>query len=43
MSRPAPTRSIARRFEADLSAPVLAAGNRLPALNTSPVALQSIA
>ena len=30
MSRPAPTRAIARRFEADLSAPVLAAGNRLP-------------
>ena len=29
-SRPAPARSIARRFEADLSAPVLAAGNRLP-------------
>jgi DNA-binding MarR family transcriptional regulator len=29
-SRPAPVRSIARRFEADLSAPVLAAGNRLP-------------
>lgn len=29
MSRPAPVRSIARRFEADLSAPVLAAGNRL--------------
>lgn len=28
--RPAPVRSIARRFEADLSAPVLAAGNRLP-------------
>jgi len=29
-SRPAPTRAIARQFEADLSAPVLAAGNRLP-------------
>lgn len=29
-TRPAPVRSIARRFEADLSAPVLAAGNRLP-------------
>ena len=29
-SRPAPVRSIIRRFEADLSAPVLAAGNRLP-------------
>jgi DNA-binding MarR family transcriptional regulator len=29
-NRPAPVRSIARRFEADLSAPVLAAGNRLP-------------
>ncbi|MFL5640846.1 MAG: MarR family winged helix-turn-helix transcriptional regulator, partial [Chloroflexota bacterium] len=29
-TRPAPTRAIARRFEADLSAPVLAAGNRLP-------------
>ena len=29
LSRPAPTRIIARRFEADLSAPVLAAGNRL--------------
>ncbi len=29
-SRPAPVRSITRRFEADLSAPVLAAGNRLP-------------
>jgi DNA-binding MarR family transcriptional regulator len=29
-TRPAPARSIARRFEADLSAPVLAAGNRLP-------------
>ena len=29
-SRLAPARSIARRFEADLSAPVLAAGNRLP-------------
>lgn len=28
--RPAPVRSITRRFEADLSAPVLAAGNRLP-------------
>jgi DNA-binding MarR family transcriptional regulator len=28
-SRPAPVRSIARRFEADLSAPVLAAGARL--------------
>ncbi|MEJ7747724.1 MAG: MarR family transcriptional regulator [Candidatus Limnocylindrales bacterium] len=28
--RPAPRRSIARRFEADLSAPVLAAGRRLP-------------
>ena len=30
ISRPAPRRAIARRFEADLSAPVLAAGNRLP-------------
>ena len=30
ISRPASTRTIARRFEADLSAPVLAAGNRLP-------------
>jgi len=29
-ARPAPTRAIARQFEADLSAPVLAAGNRLP-------------
>ena len=29
-TRPAPTRAIARQFEADLSAPVLAAGNRLP-------------
>jgi len=29
-TRPAPARAIARRFEADLSAPVLAAGNRLP-------------
>ena len=29
-NRPAPTRAIARQFEADLSAPVLAAGNRLP-------------
>jgi DNA-binding MarR family transcriptional regulator len=29
-NRPAPVRSIAQRFEADLSAPVLAAGNRLP-------------
>jgi DNA-binding MarR family transcriptional regulator len=29
-TRPAPVRSITRRFEADLSAPVLAAGNRLP-------------
>ena len=29
MRRPAPVRTIARRFEADLSAPVLAAGNRL--------------
>ncbi len=28
-SRPSPVRSITRRFEADLSAPVLAAGNRL--------------
>ena len=27
---PRPTRAIARQFEADLSAPVLAAGNRLP-------------
>ena len=29
-ARPAPTRAIARQFEEDLSAPVLAAGNRLP-------------
>ena len=29
-ARPAPTRAIARQFEADLSAHVLAAGNRLP-------------
>ncbi len=29
-TRPAPRRAIARQFEADLSAPVLAAGNRLP-------------
>jgi DNA-binding MarR family transcriptional regulator len=29
-SRPSPARTIARQFEADLSAPVLAAGNRLP-------------
>jgi len=29
-SRPSPVRSITRRFEADLSAPVIAAGNRLP-------------
>src|SRR3954470_13762630 len=29
-TRPAPARAIARRFEADLSAPVLAAGNRIP-------------
>ncbi len=29
-SRPASVRSITRRFEAELSAPVLAAGNRLP-------------
>jgi MarR family transcriptional regulator for hemolysin len=28
--RPSPARAIARQFEADLSAPVLAAGNRLP-------------
>ncbi len=31
-TRPAPVRSITRRFEADLSAPVLAAGNRLPSV-----------
>ncbi|TFG69168.1 MAG: MarR family transcriptional regulator [Thermomicrobiales bacterium] len=30
MNRPAPTRTIARRFEADLSAPVPAAGDLLP-------------
>ena len=30
MTGPRPTRAIARQFEADLSAPVLAAGNRLP-------------
>ena len=29
-TRPAPRRAIAQRFEADLSAPVLAAGTRLP-------------
>ena len=29
MSRPAPARTIARRFEQDLSAPVLAAGSRI--------------
>ena len=29
-NRPSPARTIARQFEADLSAPVLAAGNRLP-------------
>src|SRR6187402_1841585 len=29
-ARPAPTRAIARRFEADLSPAVLAAGDRLP-------------
>jgi DNA-binding MarR family transcriptional regulator len=29
-TRPAPARAIARQFEADLSAPVLAAGDRLP-------------
>ena len=29
-TRPPPARTIARQFEADLSAPVLAAGNRLP-------------
>ena len=29
-TRPAPRREIAQRFEADLSAPVLAAGTRLP-------------
>jgi DNA-binding MarR family transcriptional regulator len=29
VKRPAPTRAIARRFEADLSAPVLAAGTRI--------------
>jgi DNA-binding MarR family transcriptional regulator len=29
-TRPSPARTIARQFEADLSAPVLAAGNRLP-------------
>jgi DNA-binding MarR family transcriptional regulator len=30
MSAPPPRRTIARRFEADLSAPILAAGSRLP-------------
>jgi DNA-binding MarR family transcriptional regulator len=30
MSAPPPRRAIARRFEADLSAPILAAGSRLP-------------
>ena len=30
ITQPAPRRAIARQFEEDLSAPVLAAGNRLP-------------